>query len=164
MNNNEIVIVDEDLNINNLRSGFFKKENNKCNTCIHKNNGVSGSSHVGCSNKFAIVDISNHGIRNGWAFYPIDFDPIWIESCDSYMNKDDKIELAKLTSLELKKKSICEVYYLRLKFIHLKDKFGVSKDLVDRVEKYGKLAKALNDLDSVSNEELINTIHELKMI
>ncbi len=38
-----------------------------------------------------IVDIDPHGIRNGWAAWPIDFDPVWIRSCKFYTEKE-KIE------------------------------------------------------------------------
>jgi hypothetical protein len=27
------------------------------------------------------VDINYHGVKNGWAFWPVDFDPIWINDC-----------------------------------------------------------------------------------
>ena len=28
-----------------------------------------------------LVKFDDHGIRNGWASWPIDFDPVWIERC-----------------------------------------------------------------------------------
>lgn len=28
-----------------------------------------------------LVKMNDHGIRNGWASWPIDFDPIWVEKC-----------------------------------------------------------------------------------
>jgi hypothetical protein len=28
-----------------------------------------------------LVKMDDHGIRNGWASWPIDFDPIWVENC-----------------------------------------------------------------------------------
>jgi len=27
------------------------------------------------------VDINLHGAKNGWASWPVDFDPIWINDC-----------------------------------------------------------------------------------
>ena len=29
-----------------------------------------------------------HGIRNGWFAYPFNFDPIWLESCDGFAEKE----------------------------------------------------------------------------
>ena len=28
-----------------------------------------------------LVKLNDHGIRNGWASWPIDFDPVWVEGC-----------------------------------------------------------------------------------
>ena len=28
-----------------------------------------------------IVKLDKHGVRNGWANWPIDFDPVWVERC-----------------------------------------------------------------------------------
>ena len=28
-----------------------------------------------------LVKLNNHGIVNGWASWPIDFDPVWVEGC-----------------------------------------------------------------------------------
>ena len=29
-----------------------------------------------------------HGIRNGWFNWPWDFDPVWLENCDGYEEKE----------------------------------------------------------------------------
>lgn len=34
------------------------------------------------------VKINKHGFDNGWANFPFNFNPIWIEKCDSFENKD----------------------------------------------------------------------------
>ena len=31
---------------------------------------------------------SEHGIRNGWFMWPINFDPVWLVSCDGYQPKE----------------------------------------------------------------------------
>ena len=31
-----------------------------------------------------MITFDQHGIDNGWCTWPIDFDPIWIESCDFF--------------------------------------------------------------------------------
>lgn len=28
-----------------------------------------------------LVKLNPHGVKNGWAAWPINFDPIWVESC-----------------------------------------------------------------------------------
>ena len=28
-----------------------------------------------------------HGIKNGWFFWPINFDPVWLETCDGFEPK-----------------------------------------------------------------------------
>lgn len=30
------------------------------------------------------VKMNSHGVRQGWCDWPLNFDPIWIESCDGY--------------------------------------------------------------------------------
>lgn len=30
-----------------------------------------------------------YGIRNGWFAWPINFDPIWLETCDGFEKKED---------------------------------------------------------------------------
>jgi hypothetical protein len=29
----------------------------------------------------SLVKLNDHGIVNGWASWPIDFDPIWVDGC-----------------------------------------------------------------------------------
>ncbi len=29
-----------------------------------------------------------HGVRNGWFFWPANFDPAWLENCDGFTQKD----------------------------------------------------------------------------
>jgi len=31
-----------------------------------------------------------HGIKNGWFFWPVNFDPIWLENCDGFQSKEDR--------------------------------------------------------------------------
>lgn len=32
-----------------------------------------------------MVKLNEHGIKNGWANWPIDFDPTWVESCRFFL-------------------------------------------------------------------------------
>jgi len=31
-----------------------------------------------------------HGIDNGWFLWPVNFDPVWLESCDGFKQKESK--------------------------------------------------------------------------
>lgn len=39
-----------------------------------------------------IVDLDPHGVKNGWASWPLDFDPVWIRKCMFYHPKNEDIE------------------------------------------------------------------------
>lgn len=34
-----------------------------------------------------LVEVDDYGRKNGWASYPLDFDPIWIKKCSFYTEK-----------------------------------------------------------------------------
>jgi hypothetical protein len=36
------------------------------------------------------VTASEHGIKNGWFVWPLNFDPIWLESCNGYTTKNSR--------------------------------------------------------------------------
>lgn len=50
----------------------------ECYQCKHKRN-VAGNAHIGCANPDPEMTGSEHGIKNGWFFYPFLFDPVWKE-------------------------------------------------------------------------------------
>lgn len=33
------------------------------------------------------VQLNPHGVRNGWAAWPINFDPIWVDKCNLFREK-----------------------------------------------------------------------------
>ena len=33
------------------------------------------------------IQVNEHGVRNGWCIWPLNFDPIWLENCDGYEKK-----------------------------------------------------------------------------
>ena len=35
----------------------------------------------------AYVALKPHGVKNGWASWPLDFDPIWVEDCKFFQEK-----------------------------------------------------------------------------
>ena len=70
-----------------------------CYTCLHRGT-LPGDAHSECTeglkqclsglSKSEVtirVSLNPHGVRNGWAMWPFNFDPIWIDSCNSYVNK-----------------------------------------------------------------------------
>jgi hypothetical protein len=62
--------------------------NPNCYNCQHRRN-LAGDCHSRCVKTTAKVVGSMHGIKNGWFFYPVNFDPIWLEECDGYEEKEN---------------------------------------------------------------------------
>ena len=60
-----------------------KKEKPDCYKCKYRNK-LAGDAHSSCSNKNAKVKGSQHGIRNGWFFHPLNFDPVWLDECNGF--------------------------------------------------------------------------------
>ena len=61
-----------------------------CYKCIHKR-GVSGSCHSSCVKPDPQMTGNEHGIKSGWFFYPINFDPIWkTKECSNFEAKEKK--------------------------------------------------------------------------
>jgi hypothetical protein len=65
-----------------------------CYQCVHRRN-VPGDTHSSCNNPKARVVGNEHGIRSGWFLWPINFDPVWLVSCDGFSDNpnDNKPEL-----------------------------------------------------------------------
>lgn len=56
----------------------------KCYSCKFKRS-VPGNCHIACSNPDMHMTGNKHGIVNGWFFYPVLFDPIWMtKECSNY--------------------------------------------------------------------------------
>ena len=34
------------------------------------------------------IHANQHGVQNGWFFWPVNFDPVWLENCDGFIPKD----------------------------------------------------------------------------
>jgi hypothetical protein len=39
-----------------------------------------------------VIKINPHGRKNGWANWPLDFDPTWVSECQFYLPKDPTFE------------------------------------------------------------------------
>ena len=57
-----------------------------CYDCSHRGN-LAFSAHSCCRAGTANVAGDPHGIKNGWFYWPLNFDPIWLKSCDSFEQK-----------------------------------------------------------------------------
>jgi hypothetical protein len=80
-----------------------------CYNCKYRQD-VAGSCHSTCTSPYAdtkapvyfmlqqakslqtsddsfIIEGDEHGIRNGWFMWPIDFDPVWVEKCTGFERK-----------------------------------------------------------------------------
>lgn len=79
-----------------------------CYQCIYRGN-VPGDAHSCCRYPGADTDIfhffsdensklrqklgikiDRHGFMSGWAFWPVNFDPVWIDNCGGYREKERK--------------------------------------------------------------------------
>lgn len=63
-----------------------------CYTCKYRSD-VPGSADSSCNvaaffaqsgGNFTSLKLNQHGMKNGWAFWPVDFDPCWVERCNFY--------------------------------------------------------------------------------
>jgi hypothetical protein len=78
----------------------LNKMKSNCYDCVHKLD-VPGDAHSRCNNVNAKVDGHPQGIRNGWFMWPINFDPIWLISCDGFSNDPkDKKPITKIDPLQ----------------------------------------------------------------
>lgn len=58
-----------------------------CYSCQHRHDLI-GSAHSGCKNFHARVKGNDHEIKNGWFDWPLQFDPIWLNTCTGYKSKE----------------------------------------------------------------------------
>jgi hypothetical protein len=64
----------------------MEEKTDSCYNCIYKRN-VPGDAHIACSNPDPNMTGNPHGIKKGWFFYPVVFDPIWMtKKCDNFKN------------------------------------------------------------------------------
>lgn len=58
-----------------------------CHKCEYVRS-IPGDCHVSCTSGTARVEVNNYGYSQGWAFWPFNFDPIWIESCSGFKSNE----------------------------------------------------------------------------
>lgn len=59
-----------------------------CYKCFHRLD-IPGDCHSRCNNFAAKVSGNAHGIRQGWFRWPLNYDPVWLESCDGFSDKPE---------------------------------------------------------------------------
>jgi hypothetical protein len=76
------------------------KDKPNCYKCVHRRK-LPGDAHSRCNNHKAKVSGNTHGIRHGWFMWPLNFDPIWLETCDSFSdNPKDNLPPTKVDPLD----------------------------------------------------------------
>ena len=64
----------------------------KCHSCKNKRL-VPGNTHISCSKPYLETKGDPHGIKNGWFYYPILFDPVWmITECKNFEDNENKLQ------------------------------------------------------------------------
>jgi len=65
------------------------KERPDCYKCKYRGN-LSGNAHSVCKqNPVPIVRGDKHGISRGWFCFPFNFDPVWLDECDGFEQKEN---------------------------------------------------------------------------
>ena len=60
-----------------------------CYDCAYRRR-IPGDEHSRCENLNAAVTGASHGIKHGWFFWPANFDPTWLVSCDGFARLPSK--------------------------------------------------------------------------
>ena len=63
------------------------KKKRSCYSCVHRRE-IPGDAHTRCNNVKAHVVGNPIGIRGGWFMWPFNFDPVWVQECNGYSNKN----------------------------------------------------------------------------
>ena len=82
-----------------MRSRFLKPnamKKNDCYKCPYREQ-VPGSAHSKCTAiengmgeaAKTLIKFNLHGVRKGWCFWPVNFDPVWVE-CHLPIENNDK--------------------------------------------------------------------------
>jgi hypothetical protein len=40
--------------------------------------------------RIPVIKVDPHGIKNGWAFWPVNFDPVWVSECIMFKTQEDE--------------------------------------------------------------------------
>ena len=62
-----------------------------CYTCVYRRN-IPGNAHIECSRIFGDIPepkLDPYGVKRGWCFWPVNFDPTWVGPCAGYSETED---------------------------------------------------------------------------
>ncbi len=70
----------------------------ECWKCCNRRN-IPGDTHIQCADPDPQMEGSEHGIKQGWFFYPINFDPVWKTRRCRHYNRGEFERIAELSEL-----------------------------------------------------------------
>jgi hypothetical protein len=80
------------INFSSLKGGTKNMEltmQNECFCCTYRRN-VPYNAHILCTNPDEKMIGEEHGIKNGWFYYPLLFDPAWkLKKCRNFKEASD---------------------------------------------------------------------------
>lgn len=63
------------------------KDKPNCYKCKYRKE-IMGDAHSECTNREANVEGYAYGIHRGWFFWPYNFDPVWLVSCNGFEGRN----------------------------------------------------------------------------
>lgn len=66
-----------------------------CYRCAYRRR-VPGDAHSECARDFKDVEIpqlNDYGVRSGWCYFPVNFDPVWVGECKGFSSEENKNHL-----------------------------------------------------------------------
>lgn len=134
----------------------------KCKSCMFKRN-VPGSAHVSCSRpSTGVVNVEQHGIDNGWFFFPFDYDPVWAEECTSYISKETDFDSMTredlLSFLGVEVLKLKEMNSVGFKHVHEIQRLSVFQSLKAWLENYDRVEPFREDS---SKEEVLSLVKSI---
>lgn len=70
----------------------------KCFKCAYARE-IPGNAHLSCTRLFKDgaepPKLNPHGVANGWATFPVNFDPVWLSNCGGYAKEADPKKVRK---------------------------------------------------------------------
>ena len=61
----------------------------ECWECVNRR-AIAGNAHISCADPDIHMKGKAHGIRNGWFYYPLNFDPVWKDKlCDNFKSEKE---------------------------------------------------------------------------
>lgn len=71
----------------------MKKSEFDCYKCKYRK-PLDGNAHSKCTNKKGTktlrIEANVVGVKNGWFYFPHNYDPIWLENCEGFRAKGTK--------------------------------------------------------------------------